>query len=193
MPRRHCAGMIDHKTRTIFIHQRKVAGLSIIAAWGIKPSQPDFHRYNDGVLSWDWRRRSAPEDAYFVFSAVRNPFDRLISSWKYLRSTRNLTLHDVLRNPPMQGHDYRHLTRSQVAILREPGANNLVVHDLIRFETLQPDFDRICDRVGRPRQMLPHLNSGHNKSSYQSYFDPYTRRLAEALFSEDLAAFKYEF
>src|SRR6185312_11620004 len=99
--------MIDHKYRVIFIHQRKVAGISIAQTWeytkkGIDDISTDFHRFNDGVLSWDWNARTEGERSYFIFSAIRNPFDRLISSWKFLESTRHRTLLDVLQNLPRQ-------------------------------------------------------------------------------------------
>lgn len=182
--------MIDHSYSVIFIHQRKVAGMSIITAFGHRPEEPEWHQYNDGVLSPEWHQRNSN---YLVISAIRNPFDRLISSWKYLNSTRDRTLLDVLRSPPLNGIDYRHLTRPQVAILRDPNSKRLVTDDLIRFENLQDDFDRICDRLDKPRQLLPHVNAGHRLRNYRKYFDRETRRQAEHMFREDLDAFGYEF
>jgi hypothetical protein len=185
--------MIDHASKVIFIHQRKAAGISIMTAWGTDLSQPDTGRYNDGVLSAEWHNRSADETSYFVFSAVRNPFDRLISAWKYLWSTQKRCLLDVLSAPPMEGHDYRHLTRPQIAILRHPVSGKLVVDDLIRYERLQDDFDRICDRVGKPRRALPRLNETTRERDYRSYFDARTRAMAEQRFADDLVQFGYEF
>jgi hypothetical protein len=185
--------MIDHDRRTIFIHQRKVAGSSIMAAFGIGFENPDSHRFNDGVLSAEWHARNERERAYFVFSAVRNPFDRLISGWKYLEATRDRSLLDVLLTPPREGHDYRHLTRPQVAILRDTSAAALIVDDLIRFESLQAGFDAMCNRIGTPRRLLPHINRSARERGYRHYFDPRTRRIAEEMFAEDLAAFGYDF
>jgi Sulfotransferase family len=182
--------MIDHPHRSIFIHQRKVAGISIITALGYFPAQPEWHLYNDGVLSPGWEQR---DKTYLVFSAVRNPFDRLISSWKYLSSTRDRSLLDCLYNPPVEGIDYRHFTRPQIAILRDPQSGLLITDDLIRFERLQADFDRICDRMGRPRQTLNHLNASPRPRGYRDCFDAEARRLAERIFAEDLNAFGYEF
>jgi hypothetical protein len=182
--------MIDHAHRSIFIHQRKAAGMSIMSALGRSPDEPEFHRFNDGVLAPDWGQR---DPRYFVFSAVRNPYDRLVSSWKYLSGTRDRPLLDCLRNPPRDGHDYRHFTRPQLAILRDPQSGRLVTDDLIRFEQMQPDFDRVCDRMGRPRQPLPHLNASKRSRAYRDYFDAETRRLADQIFAEDIAVFGYNF
>jgi hypothetical protein len=167
--------------------------MSLLAAFGKLPHQNEFHLYNDGVLSPEWRVRREREQSYFVFSAVRNPFDRLISSWKYLRSTCARTLLDVLRQPPQQGHDYRHFTRPQIAILRDATSGSLVTNFLVRFEHLQDDFDVLCDRLGKSRAVLPHVNATQRQRDYRQYFDLETRQLAEAMFAEDIATFGYEF
>jgi len=182
--------VIDSRYRAIFIHQRKVAGISIKFAFGFESKKAEWDAYNDGVLSPGWAER---DSSYFVFSAVRNPFDRLISSWKFLDPYRGQSLLSVLRDPPSEGHPYRHLTRPQIAILKDPQTNKLVTDDLIRFESLQSDFDRICDRIGKPRVKLPHLNRSRRFGWYRPYFDREARRLAEELFAEDLAAFDYRF
>jgi Sulfotransferase family len=184
--------MIDHGYRCIFIHQRKAAGMSLIEAFGYFPHQQEFHLYNDGVLSPEWHARGETEQSYFVFSVVRNPFDRLISSWKYLRSTHTRALLDVLRQPPQLGHDYRHFTRPQIAILRDT-SGTLVTDFLLRFEHLQDDFNVLCDRLGKPRQALPHLNASQRQWSYRQYFDLETRKLAEVMFADDITTFGYEF
>jgi chondroitin 4-sulfotransferase 11 len=185
--------MIDHDRRVIFIHQRKVAGMSIMAAFGFHVENPDFHRFNDGALSAEWRGRDERERSYFVFSAVRNPFDRLISGWKYLEAARERPLLDVLLHPPGEGHDYRHFTRPQIAILRDQSTGALIVDDLVRFENLQADFARICDRLGTPHRRLPHINASKRQLGYRDYFDERTRRMAEEMFAADLAAFGYDF
>jgi hypothetical protein len=190
--------MIDHQHRAIFIHQRKVAGMSISQMWGYKiwdiaNLRSDYHRFNEGVLSWDWNTRTEVEKGYFVFSAVRNPFDRLVSSWKFLERTRARPLIEVLENLPRETPDYEHLTRPQIAILRELGSSTLVVDDLIRFESLQQDFDRICDRIGKPRASLPHVNTSERERGYRQYFDARTRKLTEDVFAEDFEVFGYTF
>jgi Sulfotransferase family len=185
--------VIDHKHRCIFIHQRKNAGMSIFAAFGYFPHQKEFHLYNDGILSPEWSARREEEQSYFVFSVVRNPFDRLISSWKYLHSTRTRTLLDALRQPPKLGHDYKHFTRPQIAILRDATSRMLVTNFLVRFEHLQDDFNIVCDLLGKPRLLLSHLNASQRQWGYRQYFDRETRQLAEAMFAEDITTFGYEF
>jgi len=65
----------------------------------------------------------------------------------------------VLRHPPAEGHDYRHLTRPQHATLQGPDGK-LAVDYLIRYETLEEGYREVCRRIGKPDDRLPRLNVG---------------------------------
>ncbi len=180
--------MICHTHKCIFIHQRKCAGTSIIRAFGARPDNPDWHFMNDGVLSPDYP--SAPP-GYFRFSVVRNPWDRFVSAWKYCPSTRHRSLHDVLADLPREGHDYRHLTRPQHAILYDE-EGRLNVDFIIRFESLQQDFDRVSDILDKPRRVLECLNRGARRP-YTDYFDEEARRSFLRHFGRDVELFGYHY
>ena len=143
---------------------------------------------NDGVLSPEYK--SAPP-GYFRFSVVRNPWDRFISAWKYLPATRDRSLRDLLANLPMDGAEYRHLTRPQHAILYDEN-DRLIVDYIIRFESLQRDFDEVCKMIGKPRRKLPHVNQG-NRGHYSDYFDEESRRVFLHHFGRDVELFGYEY
>ncbi|TGG95239.1 hypothetical protein E4656_02120 [Natronospirillum operosum] len=89
--------MLSHRHRCIFIHIRKSAGTSIKHLFA--DASKDF---DDGVLDPHWPPTQPPVSDYYRFTVVRNPWDRFVSGWKYLTSTRRLSLHDVLRNLPQQ-------------------------------------------------------------------------------------------
>ena len=180
--------MICHAYNCIFVHQRKCAGISIIRAFGLDPSIPDWHFMNDGALSAEY---TLAPPGYFRFSVVRNPWDRFVSGWKYLPSTRERTLHDVLADLPREGADYRHLTRPQHAILYDEH-ERLIVDYVMRFETLQRDFDRVCDIIGKPRRTLEHCNRG-DRAHYAGYFDEKSRRAFLRHFGKDFELFGYSY
>jgi hypothetical protein len=186
--------MISHEYKCVFIHQRKCAGTSIIRSFGLSPKQADWHLYNEGSLtlepeSWDSVVKNHP--GYLVFSVVRNPWDRFVSGWKYCQSTRDRSILDVLNNLPQEGHDYRHLTRPQSAILFDR-EDKPVFHMLLRFETLQEDWNSLCNKLGKPQMPLPRLNSTV-RENHRKYFTPDAQLLFNQHFKADIERFGYKF
>ncbi|MEI9906467.1 MAG: hypothetical protein WDN06_23150 [Asticcacaulis sp.] len=68
-----------------------------------------------------------------------------------------------------------------------------MVDDLIRYETREDDFRRICNRICAPDLTLPNLNVGRRNLGYRHYFDDRARALAEERFADDLLTFGYSF
>ncbi len=180
--------MISHPHRCIFIHQRKCAGSAIKQAFGLKYHDEDRNYATDGVLSAEFHDRPP---GYLVFAVVRNPWDRFVSGWRYCRGTRDRKLADVLADLPRDGHDYRHLTRPQYAILYD-SMDRPVFDVLLRYESLQQDFDALSDRLHKPRTRLPVVNRKPH-AHYSRYFDAQSLRLFERAFACDIERFAYQF
>lgn len=121
---------------------------------------------------------------------VRNPWDRFVSGWQYLKRFRNLTLDEVLDNLPYEGHDYRHLTRPQVDILVDE-QGELVPNVLLRYESLRYDYFQLCQRIGKPFY-LPHINTTQ-RGSYRQYFSQSQAARVRNLFEKDIERFGYNF
>lgn len=75
---------INHEKKLIFINIPKNAGTSIIEAMGVDNALFDvsLEQYKEIYKDY-W-------DFYLKFSVVRNPFDRFISAYKFIRSKKNL-------------------------------------------------------------------------------------------------------
>lgn len=138
---------------------------------------------------------------YFKFTFVRNPWDRLVSTFfdktKHVIGTQwelpqyakyeHYTFKEFVRDLSDQILSERHV-RTQISLL---GSMKNV--DFIgKFESLQEDFERVCSRIGISCEELPHHNKMKHKS-YWEYYDDETRALVSRMYKQDIDCFEYQF
>ena len=102
---------------------------------------------------------------YFTFAFVRNPWDRILSEYRYRNYLHHFSFSDfVLNKMPRPGFDdqYRHVMPQYELLYDRDG--KLLVDFVGRFETLQKDFETVCHRLGFEDASLPHRNRSDKKS-----------------------------
>lgn len=152
--------------------------------------------------------------AYFKFSFVRNPWSRILSEYRYRNYFHHLSFRDfVLNKLPRPGWDdqYRHVMPQYDMLHDRQG--NLLVDFVGRFETLQQDFDKVCERLGIVDSRLPHRNRSDKKSrdlkrkirnflfmngenrfqNMAEFYDDETREAVTEYYRKDIDTFGYEF
>ena len=188
----------------VFIHIPKTAGMSIRnGVFDETPKKKFFgkipNQYQD----------------CFKFAFVRNPFDRLVSCWRYTccgcrrfrRSRKRLSFPEFLEiaiddnishdidKASLAGHrhhPWRCFARHHAIPMTHP-FNCLHLADFVgKFENLQEDFNTVCDTIGTPRQQLPHKNKSRHKH-YTEYYNNETRAIVTEKYAEDIQRFGYEF
>lgn len=159
----------SNKKKFIFIHIPKSAGTSIRSALGEleegRRHLPWWVYYNSSYRKYN---------EYFKFSFVRNPYERAESAYKYLFSGGNnredLDVSKVIQNyssfydfvkfglheGEMKNHPFFWDQKDYLFDWR----GRLKVDYLGRFESLQHDFDIICDCLGADRSKLEKINFG---------------------------------
>jgi len=197
---------ISDKYRCIFIHIPKVAGTSIKEALEMPGS---------GHQPWAFFRENFPEKwhSYESFTVVRNPWDRIVSSYTYARMEKSYW-HDKVSAPhpdyellkDMEFGDFcevlagqRHLLKHEswhpqhfwVAGVHE-GKTVLMVKNVLKCETLDEDFRRFCKKLGIPALELSLTNTSDH-DDYQSYYVDSTRKIIESLYADEIALFGYSF
>ena len=130
-------------------------------------------------------------EEYFKFTIVRNPWDKELSDYFFnKRLGRNVgsNLTEYF-NHPITNKPFWH--ENQLTWITDEN-NNINADFIGRFESLQEDFNTICDAIGIPRQELPHKNKTKHKH-YTEYYDDETRQIVAEKYAKDIEYFGYKF
>ena len=201
--------MIDHKRKFIFIHINKCGGSTIH-----KLLSGGFGGHDDAPTYMS----NYPNEfnSYFKFTSVRNPWDKAVSFYHYhikrkwdlkwdwnatnapvftefVRNTSSYTKEkqeQIFQNTPSPCTYSKRMSNQLDWITDENG--NIIVDYIMRLENLQEDFDIICDKIGIPRQQLPHKNKTNHKH-YTEYYDDETRQIVAEKYAKDIEYFGYKF
>lgn len=198
---------ISHEHRFILYTNRKCATMSI-KAWV---------RQLNGLVQGAGRRDFKRHPEFLRAAVVRNPFDRVISSWGRAKCTYEpgiggkfgIFQSDIWGTS--QAHLQNFLTecasipdphwKPQVDTMLDRGGN-LIPTYLIRMENFQPEWDAFCDLVRLPHFSLTRENSRHEHENplkireyeqYHGYFTAKMRARTEQLYRRDLELLGYSF
>jgi len=77
--------------------------------------------------------------------------------------------------------------------LANPGMNGVGIEMVCRFENLNRDWQRVCDRVGVPFE-LPHKRNsrGIRRQHYSEFYSPEVQDVARRLYRRDFEVFGYD-
>ena len=197
------AGKFRHWHRTlrerhlrpyVFIHINKTGGSSIEKALGIgldhSTALEKYRQLGDRA----WQRK-------FTFSVVRNPWDKVVSHYHYRVRTNQTGLGHTpmpfdewlqrcyVDKDPRYYDQPRMFMPQRQWLIDDNG--ELLVEFIGRFENLQEDFGRICQRLSVAAELGHAKPSG--RGSYRDYYADTSRHLVGEVFAEDVELFGYEF
>lgn len=141
--------------------------------------------------------------ALLKFSVVRNPWDMQVSSYFHLQKEHPevLTGIDTFEAFVFHKLDPHRAPcplldisgTPQVDYLRDMDGR-LLVDEVIRFESLEADTQRVFARLGlKALARLPHKRKGERRRDYRTYYsDAAAQRVAD-WYASDLEAFHYRF
>lgn len=134
----------------------------------------------------------------FVFTMVRNPWDRLVSFYHWLRAqtfqhpmvllAKDLTFGAFLRHDEVQKSFRQSPAASYVRNIRGETQCTL----FIRLEKFKDDAQPLFDHLGF-RFDLPHLNASSRVGDFRQYYTPELRDIVAQACSDDIARFGYAF
>ena len=205
--------MISHKHKFIFIHIPKCGGTSIehslLKNENVTKITDDVKQkyriyYTHGGVDVQHRKidqfKDAREKNYFTFTFVRNPWERFLSEYFYIKKFKGCGCDDFDKKFPTfkhfvknngikccwYAHDY-----PQIDFVFNANQNKLT-NFVGRCEDMQYDFDYVCGKIGIPKIELSHRNlTNHNR--YSEYYDDETRSIVAEKYAKDIEYFGYEF
>ena len=181
---------INHKHKFIFIHIPKNAGTSI-------RNSLDIQGYDKRVVRRRYPHYTCQEikdycgnkvwNTFHKVSVVRNPYERMVSYYHFHKSpqyrhpatAQKMEFSEWLHN----GLDSR-LCRTQSEYL------NIDINQIIRYESLQEDFNLFCDNIEIPRYTLPHYNTSEHKS-WEHYYTKELKEFVYGIFQVDFDRFGF--
>lgn len=166
-----------------------------------------------GQTGWDW-------DDYFKFTFVRNPWARMVSLYSYQQKMAYQWKHGegkfknrkTSRWSSIQNHQgincakfmkkyptfkdaifkaLHQFTKTQFDYICDKNGKQLL--DFVgKLENLQEDFNIVCDKIGIPRQELPHTNKSEHRH-YTEYYDDEMKQFIAERCKWEIETFGYEF
>jgi hypothetical protein len=206
--------MISHKYKCIFIHIPRCGGSSIEdIIWPGKRKTEDLwmgfvskyhNKYQTGGLQHLFGKHVEIEvghkifSEYFKFSFVRNPWDRAVSQFHFmkrrpdLREFIGLRLDDPFRKYLDLIRKKRHVQweEQHKFIMNDHG--EFLVDFQGRFENYKQDVGFVLEKLGLSGKAVPHVNRTPH-SAYQEYYDEESMEIVRLLYKRDIALFGYSF
>ena len=182
--------MINHKDRYIFIHIPRTGGTSIEYVLNNNKSIP----IPTSELHWkyiDYINNFNNIEKYYIFSVIRNPWDRLLSIYNEPNNPFKIedkTFNDWISNFLDIGPRNILVNQYEYLIYME----NSYINYICKFEKLEEDFNKVCDILKIKNKKLPHIN----KTNHIHYTDAYTDKtinIVKNLYFKDIEYFEYKF
>ena len=147
--------LISHKLKLIFIHIPKNAGTFIwqllkkydndlCEIWNYESSRRTLHNKSTSIkdkCDFDYTK-------YLIFCVIRNPIDRLVSLYSYIKNNDDYPTHSIVVNLSFEQFiEYKFSQKdfletnyiNQYQFIYD-NANNLLVNKIIRYENLKNEI-----------------------------------------------------
>lgn len=206
--------MISHSHKTLFVHIPKAAGQSIELAF-LEDLNLTWDERESLLLRANKNPSEGPErlahlyareyvqcghisqdkfDTYFKFAVVRHPYERAISEYRYRNNWRQGPLWYFLS----RSYDdtfldtHRHMAPQVNFVYDDNG--NMIVDQVIKFETLSEEITPILKKLIGPDASLPRRNTSKPSSRlfWPKELKPHHKKMIYKKYRSDFEAFGYE-
>jgi hypothetical protein len=189
------------KHEALFIHVPKSAGRSVVRGLF------DVKSVEHAPADWYQRLDRRKFERYFKFSFVRNPWDRAVSAYTYLKNggsaaseedrhwSRFVNSFDSFDAFVCQWMTTENIMRNALftpqALYLQDEYGSLAMDFVGRFENLAEDFAHIASRLG-VEATLPHINQSR-QVPYEDFYSDASKAIVANIYAGDISTFKYSF
>lgn len=190
--------------KSVFLHIPKTGGTSINNM--LRPELNDHYTWEDWFVTGKNTTRTVLDHSeYFVYSFVRNPWDRIVSLYHYKKNTHQegfqknktdlLGFNDWIQAVYVdKDKDYigAHELKTYLDFLSYGG--DIKVDFIGKLENIEKDVVELCDILGKPIPPIKCKNVRECKTkTYQEEYTPETVNIIGDYFTQDIKTFNYEF
>jgi hypothetical protein len=182
----------------VFIHIPKTAGSSLMT--GLKGANIISVGHNLRDANYRHPSQVCAKDDY-IFTFVRNPYTRVLSSYfyllnggncpedaydAYLLGIRTMDLNKFIEKRLDQAAQWQIHFIPQSFFLHE-----VIKPDIFRFEELPKGFDELCMKFKLSNRQLPHFNISKPKPAKQTSLTNKAISVIKRVYAEDFKRFAY--
>lgn len=168
-----------------FIHIPKTGGVSICDALGIRVAGHQVNLNNDKNI--------------FTFAFVRNPYDRMVSSFFYLKAGGRNNYDKMDAKKYIGNKSFSEFITNGLEIAIKKQTHFLPQHYYIpngadfigKFENIDSDFKKLCKNLNKQDCNLKKLNISKHKN-YNEYYDDKLKYIVYCFYRKDFELFDYE-
>ena len=201
--------MISHKYKFIFIHIPKCAGSSLFYSekekYGIDYR---LHLQNGHYTQKSYYDQYGDIlDNYIQFMICRNPFDRIVSAFEFLKKggmwrgdqkfadTHNLSnssFSDFIKKMIHFENESEYFNKVHFYSMYSFIEHKPKKIEYLRFEYLDSEVPNYFARHNLPTRKIPHKNKTKHKH-YTEYYDEETKQIVAERYAKDIEYFNYKF
>jgi hypothetical protein len=191
--------MISKQHRFIFVHVGRTGGSSFERIAGVEVTSNEKTKhfgntdFDEKHESFEYYKIKYPDEfnAFFKFTIVRNPFDRLVSRWLWrtnvVKNIGEMDFKDFILQTNY-GQYSKKFKLSEFSI-----QESIKKFDYIgRYENIDLTYNYLCEKLNLSNVNIPHANKT-NHERYQEYYTEESIQIVREMYKDDLELFGYDF
>lgn len=180
--------IFSEEYKFIFMRAGKIGGTSIVSHF-LKREVKDLvlrEEQYDKHNEWLYSLTDSVLKDFFIFSVVRNPYDRFVSAAKYL----SVDVDDLALNFRKHCEDEKVYGHTLPLHFYTHNKGVCFVDFIARMESLNEDMNLVCDWLKLPRRVLPKTNYT-KRGHYVDHYTAVSRKFVTDYYSLDILYYGY--